>query len=252
MVYPVADALRERANARRTAAFAAVAVLVLYTGLTRQQVTRWRDDIALFGWTVQVDPDNHFAHGMLGRAYEVAGNLEGALEHYVRGAELRRDKHRMLYTFARGRIDAGDDAMAARALAREHAIAPDYAPLHVERARLFDRRGDRAAAREAFERALALEPDSARTHIEYGLLELADRDFDAAERHLREAIALEPEFTRAHRGLARVAMARGDLEAAKRVIDEALAIAPDKRATRSIAAEIRRRMRARIERGDAR
>ena len=64
------------------------ALLVVWSGLTVRRTGDWKDSITLWESSVAVDPDNFFAHTILGDAYARADRIDDAIREKERGMEL--------------------------------------------------------------------------------------------------------------------------------------------------------------------
>ena len=81
-------AAQKNAALARPLQVAAGIAVALYTILGYLQVGYWRDDLTLFNHAVQVAPDSHRAHTLLGRATLDAGNPRDSLPHFDTAIEL--------------------------------------------------------------------------------------------------------------------------------------------------------------------
>jgi predicted O-linked N-acetylglucosamine transferase (SPINDLY family) len=163
----------------------------------------------------------------LGNGCRDRGDLNGALEHYLRALPSAPGNAALLNNIGLVHGALGDTEMAADFFARALAVQPNYpaalanlAQNYYQRRRdaeavaLFDqliaaqpvtvaaiwanrgvclaRMGDSAAAAESFERALALEPDRLGVRLDAGNAYLKLEAFEAALRHFDAAHRLEP------------------------------------------------------------
>ena len=53
-----------------------------------RQTTTWQNSFTVFQHAIDVTKDNYFAHTHLGLAYQTAGNIEVAGDHYKKAVEL--------------------------------------------------------------------------------------------------------------------------------------------------------------------
>jgi Flp pilus assembly protein TadD len=138
---------------------------------------------------VVIDPAQHEAWNLLGRAYLRQGDFEGALTALRRAMAL---KPRAAYAVSLGK-----------------ALLFSKPP---------DAEDGRREAMTAFEQAVTLEPSNAVAHFELGRLLSQSDSLDAARDHLMRAVDLEPDFYEALYVLSRVCALAGDKEQSQKYL----------------------------------
>jgi predicted O-linked N-acetylglucosamine transferase (SPINDLY family) len=116
--------------------------------------------------------------------------------------------------------------LACRRYRAAVAVAPRYAPAHLNLGAALEADGDAAGAFAAYRAALGAEDDNPFAHYNVGRLHHARGELEAAEGHLRRALQRKPEFTDALIALAAVRDARRDAAGAAALLERALALAP--------------------------
>jgi len=106
------------------------------------------------------------------------------------------------------------------------AVAPRYAPAHLNLGAALEAQGDASGAFAAYQAALGAEGDNPFAHYNVGRLHHARGELEAAEGHLRRALQRKPQFTDALIALAAVRDARSDAAGAAALLEQALALAP--------------------------
>ncbi len=194
------------ARPRAAATIAAVAVLLL--GLFAAGLaTTWRSTDALFERVLREDPQNWFAHYMLGALAEGRGDAAAARAHYRDWVCLTDapDAHTHLGAL---QLAAGDDAAGLASARRALALDPGNAMAHQLVGVYLVRNGDPGGAERAWRRALTADPALVVAHVNLAtLLSRTGRETEAAG-HVRVALAAEPQDERAralasHLGIAR-------------------------------------------------
>jgi tetratricopeptide (TPR) repeat protein len=193
--------LRSGRNARR---FGVALTLVLAALLAAGTVRRNRDyrsATSILRTAVAARPDNHRAHGNLGKALQLEGKLDEATAHYRRALDLRPDYPEGLNNLgsvfkAREQTDE-----AVEHFRRAIEVKPDYANAHYNLATTLQTLGRLAEAVVHYRQALRLEPDHARAHNNLGTALGSQGKLDEAILHLREALRLEPGYAEARRNL---------------------------------------------------
>jgi len=100
--------------------------LIALAFLCRFQVTHWRDSVAVFSRSVQIQPNHWFAQLGLGTAWVAAGNHDAALPHLNRALELpgnAAEAHRMLGVCYAGKRMFGE---AVRHTEQAFALRPSH------------------------------------------------------------------------------------------------------------------------------
>jgi tetratricopeptide (TPR) repeat protein len=138
---------------------------------------------------VAIDPADHEAWHLLGRALLRQGNTEEALAAFRRAVSLQP---RAPYAVSLGKALLSTQSVPD-ADARREALA-------------------------AFQTALTLEPANAIAHFEAGRLLSQSGEIDAARAHLLRAVELEPDFYEAYYVLGRLCLRAGENEQAQKYL----------------------------------
>ncbi|GAB4344835.1 MAG: tetratricopeptide repeat protein [Candidatus Abyssubacteria bacterium] len=149
----------ERRSARMAFGVASVTALFVFSILTVNRNTVWRDQLTLYRVTASCAPDNFRVQYNLGNAYFRAGELNDALRHTETAFRLRPDFPQVSYNLGVIYSAMGRDEEAERMYRTALKLAPDYAAAHNNLAAILYSRGRAAEAREEWKRALELDPD---------------------------------------------------------------------------------------------
>jgi protein O-GlcNAc transferase len=202
-----------------------------HRGNVLARLERHAEALASYDLAVAVDPGNAPALDNRGNALAALGRHEEALASYQRALVIRPDYAGALNNrgIALERLGQFEEALASydRALLLDPSDAKALAnrgnALH--RLKLYDE------ALAAYQRSLAIEPGDADTHYSRGNVLVALRRYELAAASYRRALELSPVDANALAGLANAALATCDWRPAK---------------------ELRQRLLARIEGGEAR
>ena len=145
-----------------------VAALIVCAGLTRIQVSHWRNSETLFRHALKVTKDNHVAHYNLGQSLSVAGRLEEAIQHYEATLQLKPDQEG-----------------AHNNLGLTHALA-----------------GRWSTATNHYAQALRTNPKNVGARFNFGVAELRLGHGSNAVVHLRHVLEAEPSHAQAHNEMA--------------------------------------------------
>lgn len=154
-------------------------------------------------------------------------NIEPAAETPARllerAIELEPDRHELHYLLGRAYRERRDTAGAEAAIERAIQLKPDAAAYYSELGSMLaaDRADANAVARagEMLVRAIELDPSGAAARFELGKLRMGQDRLAEAVEQLRGAIAAEPEFYEAHYVLGRIHARQGQPELAREHLD---------------------------------
>jgi tetratricopeptide (TPR) repeat protein len=179
---------------------------------------------------LKAKPGDYFAHLRLGTIYKNDGDLDQAIEHLRRAAELfphyggKGNPYALLAEIYESKGKKTDAAAALEGLAR-HNETDAGALAKLGRLRL--ELGDRKSAVDALKQSFYIQPFDASLHKLAGGTYLELGNTAEAIREFRAQIALAPaDLAEAHYDLARALEASGDHTQARREVLRALEIAP--------------------------
>lgn len=188
---------------------------------------RYQESAIEYRNAIQIDPRFADARLKLAESYARVGDARGALEEYVRAADLRPGDPEVQLTAGGYLLAAG---RPADALARADAALrnqPSNVPAHILRGNALAGLNDLNTAVKEIEEAQRLDPTQGATLTQLGLMQLARGREAEAETALRRAIELSPGLVTAHLALAHYLWAAGRQEQAERSFREALALEPE-------------------------
>ncbi len=203
-VWVAADRLRGPGRGRLAGAAACAVLLPLLAALSWRQSGFWRDDLALAGHAVAVDPGNWMARTNLGAALRPRGRVVEAiaqLEEALRGNPRYPDAH---YNLAVALLHAGRPAEAVRHLEEAARRLPGDPDVRVNLGVGLARTGRLRESVQQFEIALRLRPGSAEAHNNLGVALEGLGRYPEAVRHYRSALAMQPGFREARDNLGAV------------------------------------------------
>jgi len=196
-----AAALAGKQSARGcTAVRASVLLLALVlaaTAYARNSV--WQSSISLWEDAVRKAPSNVRAHNNLGNAYAVAGDYDGAIEHYTSALTLK----------------------PSRPVYRHF-----YAETHYNLALTYWRRGLKDEALRHYGESLALMPGNPDALSNMGLVYFEKGMADTAIEYYTEALRLAPSYANAYFNLGEAFLAKGLMDESIRYYSEYLRYVP--------------------------
>lgn len=263
------DELLSRSRACRVVlAVAASAVVAVFAGLTRQQVTYWRNTEALWQHSLACIPDNWIAHFALGDLRFEEKEFEEAVQRY--SAVVRQRPRNVEFQLRLGetyeRLQRFREAqehyeVALRLDPKNNGIHRNLHSLYVRQGDLdpdnpvsrnkfglaLARLGETEDAVKQFSLAVDLDPKFTDARNNLGLaLSLLNRNAEAKAQFL-SALELAPDFASSHFNLATLLQKEGDTAGAKEHLAAAVRLDPDDSEARE---RLRRLQRSESERSD--
>jgi protein O-mannosyl-transferase len=191
---------KERAGRFPANAAAILAVCALTCVAYRQSGT-YRNAIALYGATLEKNPECWMAHNNLGIALERAGQKQEAIMHFQRSMLINPSYAKAYYNLGlaigrEGRLDEGIEDLR-QALHYDPNDCENYNGLGV----LLAEKGLIQEAIEAYQRAVRLKPNNADVHSNLANAYASAGDNQQAVEQYKKAIGINPELPDAHNSL---------------------------------------------------
>jgi len=182
-------------------------VLCILGGLSFLQTAHWRNDAALFGHALRVNPHSAVAHHHLGILLAKQGEHSAAIARY-RTALADHPQHAELHDSLGVSLAALEKTEEAVETLREAVrLAPGWADARYNLAKVLRREGHKKEAVEHLRKAVEAAPEHFLAHLDLGTaLESLHRP-DQARRHYRAVLRIRPDWPAAHFNLGNLALA---------------------------------------------
>jgi tetratricopeptide (TPR) repeat protein len=234
IIFGLADLAVAWRIGRVTIAAASALVLLILGYLTVLQVSRWRDSVTLFEWTLSVTSNNALIQNQLGVVLNRQGKHDEAIAHFTDALRIKPDYFHALANMGWALGQQGKVAEAISFLQRALTVRPDSADTHRQlglalarqgkndealrefvqanpndfniRVRLGEtltRQGKLTEAISQLEEALRIKPDNADVHNNLGLLLLMTGEPEKSIPHFSTALRLKPDLAVAQDNLTR-------------------------------------------------
>jgi tetratricopeptide (TPR) repeat protein len=211
---------------KRAAVPAFCGIIFLFSVLSINRNTLWRDEVLFYQSVIDLQPENHKMHFNLGTVYMERGELEKATEELSRAVTLAPDRaeyrnNLALAYRARGWLDRAieESETALR-------LEPNSSMAYTTLAGIYREQGKIPESIAAGEKAVELAPSGFVARVTLAEAYSAAGDTAAAERHFRTAIDMNPDSARAHHGLGKVYFSKGRYVQAREELETALQIRP--------------------------
>ncbi len=204
-----ATALARRSPAARSTVVALFALATgAWTWLTWRQVGYWESDRTLFGHVVDVMPENHIAHGILGNVHLRERRIDLAMEEYREALRIRPDYAQGYSNMGMAFELSGKPADAAAEYRTALRFDPNLAETHMNLGQLLAKEGRTDAAIAELEAALRSNPDLVEAHQNLGVALLAVGRKAEALAEFRRALELRPGYAEAQRMIVKAGAAQ--------------------------------------------
>jgi Tfp pilus assembly protein PilF len=190
-----------RRNAGRFAVVLLALVAALLAGGTLLRNRDYRSATSIWQTAVSARPENHRAHGNLGKALQQQGRPNEALTHYRRALALKPDYAEGLNNLGSAFQVLGQTDEAIASFHRAIEVRPGYVNAHYNLATALQSTRRLEEAVIQYRRALELTPGHARAHNNLGTALGSQGKLDEALVHFHEALRLDPDYVEARKNL---------------------------------------------------
>ncbi len=204
----------------------ALALAVLFSGLTLRRHADYRSPLALWTDTVEKRRDNPRAHNNLGGILRASGDLPGTLEHFTRAVELKTGYADAQANLAAALLDSGRAAEALPHAETAAQLQPDLPSAQSNLGSVLITLGRPADALAALTAAAQLRPTDARNANNLAVAHLALGHVAEALAAAETAVRLDPKFAEARYNLGNALANAGRTNEAMEQYRSALAINP--------------------------
>jgi tetratricopeptide (TPR) repeat protein len=215
IAWGTADSLRRwRYKSIFLSSSAAIWLIILMI-LTHTQVRQWANSITLFEHAVKATGGSWVAHNNLANAFNDAGKVDAAIEHYHLALQKDPLEPEGIYNnigLVLGTVGRYREAIEYYSEALK--INPNYVDAHINLGVVLARQGKTAGAYHHYSEALRVEPNSEKAHYNLGNVLMARGETDAAIRHYSKAVHINPSFAEAYNGLGLAFLQTGKLQEA--------------------------------------
>jgi tetratricopeptide (TPR) repeat protein len=192
----------------------ALALIVAFVILTRQQVSYWKNSITLFEHAIEVTPNNYVAHSSIAVGLTRVGRVNDAIAHVTESLRIKPDNaeaHNNLggMLARQGKID--EAIQHYRDAVR---IKPDYATARYNLGYYVSQRGNYSEGIEQYREALRIKPDYGDARLNLGNLLAAQGKFVEARAEWHELTRLNPYYEKGWYVLGFYYAAEGKLDSA--------------------------------------
>jgi Flp pilus assembly protein TadD len=202
-------------------------ILLAGAGVTRSQLSYWRDSETLFRHTLAVTENNYLACNNLGTSLSEKGQLAEAIDCFQRSLRIKPDNADALCNMGNAMTRSGRWNEAVDYYHRALQINPDQADVLSNLGMVLVNQKQYAGAMAYCEQAVRVNPDSPTAHNNLATVLFIERRFDEAARHYREALRLQPDNPQIYSNLGDTLLQLGQAAAAVEFYQAALRLNPN-------------------------
>ena len=178
--------------------FIAVLVFSSISYLSVKQIGIWKNDIVLWSYVIEKDPDNYLAYYIRSFTFKMKGQLDRAIEDSSKAIALnpsfRPSYQNRADIFEKKRLF--DKALAD--YDKAIALNPSDPEMYYNRGVLFEKIGQRKKAAADYDKVVALNPLHYQAYYNRGVLSLSEGARDDALSFFNRSIAANPNYERAY------------------------------------------------------
>jgi Flp pilus assembly protein TadD len=205
---------------------AAVAALLPYTSMSRQEIAYWADSETLFRHALAVTKDNALAHINLGVALGEKGNPE-AIKEYEAALKLVPGDPVAELNLGAALLGTGRPGDALGHLRTALQQEPNQANGHFLLARALQGIGQIEEAASEYTEAIRLDPTLSAARMNLGFLLVSQKRLEEAISQFRDMVKLDSSDVKAHDFLGRALAESGRLDEAAAQLQAALSLQPE-------------------------
>jgi protein O-GlcNAc transferase len=176
---------------------------------------------------IRVDPNFAEAYGNLGNALKELGDVDGAMQFYLKAIKLKPRFADAYNNLATAHMQLGHTKQAIETFKMALLLDGDCADAHNNLGVLMKAQGNLEEAKRSFLEALRVKPTLAVAWSNLAGVFRDAGDSETAITYYQEAVRLSPEFADAHSNMGNAHHDQGDLEQAMAAFREALRLRPD-------------------------
>lgn len=183
--------------------------------------------IDLYKKVSQLDPSHMWSLYQLGRLY-MEKDAQQSLSYYLKAINLNVENAKVWKEYADALLLNENIKAAARAYKRAISIDPYFATAYnnIGELELYNN-NDLQSARMNFLKAIQNNPDHVFAMHNMANIAIIEKDFDMAENYSKRAIASDPGFSASYGTLATISLERGNKEEAKAFLHKLISLEPN-------------------------
>ncbi len=174
-----------------------LSIILLFSVVTRQQLSHWRNSETLFSHAIKVTKNNYLAHNNLGSVFMNRNEYDLAIQHFRKVIDLK-PKYVVGHTnLATAYMKKGDLERAAHHFKNALIFKPDHLAARRSLGDVYARLGDFKSAAAQYRVALAISPGDAELQNNLGVALAREGEIEQGIYHIEKAVQLNPKYIEA-------------------------------------------------------
>ncbi|MBN4049155.1 tetratricopeptide repeat protein [archaeon AH-315-M20] len=203
-----------------------ILLLSFYVVRTIDRNNDWKDNLTLWGKTVETNPNNSKAHDNLGFTYDRAGDTKKALVEFEKSVELMPNNFRALANLgvAYAKLKRYNESLE---VLQKSIKIRQYHKTYDKLGLVYVELGQEDKAIEQFNKAIKINQRYAKAHNDLATIYGRAGKFDIALQEFNEAIRIDRDYTDGHYNLGILLEFMGEKELAKKEFEIAFSLEPE-------------------------
>lgn len=200
---------------------------LLLLGATHFQLRNFSECIFYNQQCIRVEPTFGEAYSNLGNALKELGDLQGAVQFYLKAIKLKPRFCDAYNNLALAHMQLGQPQQAIETYRMALVLAPNLVDAHCNLGNLYKAQGDLEQAKACYLQTIQIQPNFAIAWSNLAGVFKDEGQLATAIAYYREAIRLCPHFGDAYSNLGNAIKEQGNLDEAMKCYEAAIAIRPD-------------------------
>jgi protein O-mannosyl-transferase len=198
--------------------------IAVCAGLTRIQLTHWKDTVALFEHALRWTSPNGIIENDLAAVFLTRGNVDAAYEHAAAAVKILPEYTDALSNLGSALLAKGkiDDSIACYRRALQ--LRPGDSDLHHDLGCALVKKDDWNAAIDEFQVATRLNPGAVQFHSDLARALLTNGKLDEGTQELQKILQIDPNHWESHYSLGQISLSQGKIEEAAHHYSDAIHI----------------------------
>ena len=168
-------------------------VVVLYSIITINRNTDWKDSFSLWTRTLEIEPNSIRAHGNMARVYQKRGQIDESLREVKKTIELNPKDYKAFYNLGVILGEQGYVNEAISAYSKTIEMNPKFKNAHFNLGNIYKARNRLEEAQGAYRNVVALDPNDIEALNNLGVTYAMQGNLNAALIEWQKVVKLDPE-----------------------------------------------------------
>ncbi|MRR38446.1 tetratricopeptide repeat protein, partial [bacterium] len=215
-----------RARLGEYAVFVMIGIAFVMSGVTRVQVSYWKDSISLFEHVLELNPGNTAAHHCISAPLLKKGEIDRAIMHMTETLRIKPDSVDTIFNLAWAYYEKKEYDKALGRFQQALKYNPGDAEIYNAMGNVLEEKGEKEGAVQYYKEAGRINPRDFGSRMNLGNLMMKSGKIDEAVFYYNEALKIDGRSPEAHNNIGIAYMNKGDLEKARQSCRQAVSLNP--------------------------